>query len=154
MQWGQHLHLLQCSIRQDCAIRHNDKSFPASDLGKQNSMQRKLEHTLAVIKYQMDTMRLRLNTDKTAYIILGSKAQLWKIAKQPLTTGNHTIQMSSECKIPWRNARQLAQLKQRHNNEDIESDVKLHMYKSSMEIPHQTGMHDSSTIPLCHPPGL
>ena len=72
------------------------KSFQASDLGKQNSMQRKLEHTLAVIKSWMDTMRLRLNTNKTEYITFGSKAQLWKIPKQPLTTGNHTIQMSSD----------------------------------------------------------
>ena len=58
------------------------KSFPASDLRQQNSMQRKLEHTLAVIKSWMDTKRLRL----------------WKIPKQPLTTGNDTIQMSSEVK--------------------------------------------------------
>ena len=40
------------------------KSFLASDLGKQNSIQRKLEQTLAVIKSWMDTRRLRLNTNK------------------------------------------------------------------------------------------
>ena len=73
-------------------------SSPASDLGKQNSMQRKLEHTLAVIKSWMDTMRLRLNTNKTEYITFGSKTQLQKIPKQPLTTGNHTMQMSSDVK--------------------------------------------------------
>ena len=33
-----------------------------------------------------------------AYITFGSKAQLQKIPKQPLTTGNHTIQMSSDVK--------------------------------------------------------
>ena len=38
------------------------KSFPASDLEKQNSTQRKLEHTLTVIKSWMDTMRPRLET--------------------------------------------------------------------------------------------
>ena len=32
------------------------------------------------------------------YITFGSKAQLWKIPKKPLTTGNHTIQMSSDVK--------------------------------------------------------
>ena len=74
------------------------KSFPASDLWKQNSTQRKVEHTLPVIKSWMDTMRLRLNTNKMEYITFGSKAQLWKIPKQPLTTGNHTIQMSSDVK--------------------------------------------------------
>ena len=74
------------------------KSFPASDLGQQNSMQRKLEHTLEVIKSWMDTMRLRLNTNKTEYITFGSKAQLQKIPKQPLTTVNDTIQMSSDVK--------------------------------------------------------
>ena len=72
------------------------KSFPASILRKQISMQREIEHTLAVIKFCMDTMRLRLNTDTTEYITFGSKVQLQKIPKQPLTTGNHTIQMSSD----------------------------------------------------------
>ena len=74
------------------------KSFPASDLGKQNSTQRKLEHTLSVIKSWMNTMRLRLNTNKIENITFGSKAQLWKIPNQPLTTGNHTMQMSSDVK--------------------------------------------------------
>ena len=46
----------------------------------------------------MDTMRLRLNTNKMEYIAFGSKAQLLKISKQPLTTGNDTIQMSSDVK--------------------------------------------------------
>ena len=74
------------------------KSFPTSDLGQQNSMQRMLEHTLAVIKSWMGTMRLRLNTNKMEYITFGSKAQLQKIPRQPLTAGNHTIQMSSDVK--------------------------------------------------------
>ena len=52
------------------------KSFPASDLKKQKSTQRKLEHTLAVIKSWMDTMRLRLNTNKMEYLTFGSRAQL------------------------------------------------------------------------------
>ena len=54
------------------------KSFPASDLKKQKGTQRKLEHTLAAIKSiksWMDTMRLRLNTNKMEYITFGSKAQ-------------------------------------------------------------------------------
>ena len=70
------------------------KSFPASDLKKQKSMQRKLEHTLAVIKSWMDTLRLRLNTTKMEYITFGSKAQLQKIYKTPLTTCNHVTQMT------------------------------------------------------------
>ena len=40
------------------------KSFPAYDLGKQDSTQRKLKNTLAVIKSWMEMMRSRLNTDK------------------------------------------------------------------------------------------
>ena len=74
------------------------KSFPAHNLGKPNCMQRELEHTWAVIKSWMDTIRMRLNTDKMEYITFGSKVQLQKISKQPLTTGNHTIQMSSDIK--------------------------------------------------------
>ena len=50
------------------------KSFPASDLGKQKSTQRKPDHNVAVIKSWMDMMRLRLNTDKTEYITFGSIA--------------------------------------------------------------------------------
>ena len=46
----------------------------------------------------MDTMRLMLNINKMEYITFGSKAQLQKIPKKPLTTGNHTIQMSSDIK--------------------------------------------------------
>ena len=74
------------------------KTFPALDLGKQNSMQRNLQHILAVIKSWMDTMRLRLNTNKMEYITFGPKAQLQKIPQKPLTTGSHTIQMSSDVK--------------------------------------------------------
>ena len=55
------------------------------------------------------------------------------------------------CKIPWRHTRQPAQLHQRHNNEDTESNVKLHTYKSNMEIPHQTSMHNTSTFPSVSP---
>ena len=130
------------------------KSFPASDLGKQNNMQRKLEHTLAVIMSWMNIMRLRLNTNKMEYITFGSKAQLWKIPKkainnwQPYNTDVHW------CKIPWRNTRQPAQLQQRLNNEDMESNVKLHTYKSNREIPHQTSMHNTNTIPQYHPPWI
>ena len=47
------------------------KSFPASDLKKQKSTQRKPEYTLAAIKSWMDTMRLRLNTNKMEYITFG-----------------------------------------------------------------------------------
>ena len=74
------------------------KSFPASDLKKQKSKQRNLEHTLEVIKSWMDTRRLRLNTNKTEYITFGSKAQFQKISKTPLTTGNHVIQMTPDVK--------------------------------------------------------
>ena len=74
------------------------KSFPASDLKKQKSTQRKLEHTLAVIKCWMDTMRLRLNTNKTEYITFGSKPQLQKISTTPLITGNDIIQMTPDVK--------------------------------------------------------
>ena len=41
-----------------------------------------------------------------------------------------------------------AQLQQRHNHEDTVSSVKFHMYKGNTEIPHQTGMHNTSTIPV------
>ena len=74
------------------------KSFPASNPQRQSSMWRELEHTLAAIKSWMDTMRLRLNTDKTECITFGSKAQLQKIPKHPLTTDNYTIQKSSDVK--------------------------------------------------------
>ena len=74
------------------------KSFPASDLKKQKSTQRKLEHTLAMIKSWMDTMRLRLNTNEMEYIAFCPNAQLQKISKTTLTTGNHVIQMTSDNK--------------------------------------------------------
>ena len=74
------------------------KPFPASDLKKQKCAQIKLEHTLAAIKFWMDTMRLKLNTSKMEYITFSSKAQLWKISKRPLTTGSHVIQMTPDVK--------------------------------------------------------
>ena len=74
------------------------KSFPASDLKKQKSTQTKLEHNLAGIKSRMDTMRLRLNTNKTEYITFGSRAQLLKISTTPLTTFNDRIQITHDVK--------------------------------------------------------
>ena len=76
------------------------KSFPASDLKKQKSTQRELEHTLAVIKSWMDRIRLRLNTNKMEYITFGSKAQIQKISATSLTTGNDKIQMNPDVKYP------------------------------------------------------
>ena len=46
----------------------------------------------------MDTVRLRLNTNKMEYITFGSKTQLWKISKTPLIISNHVIQMSPDIK--------------------------------------------------------
>ena len=93
-------------------------------------------HTDAAIKSWMDTMRLRLNTNKTEYITFGSKAQLWKISTTPLTTGNDKIQMTSDVKYLRGTLDKQAQLQQRHNHEDTESNVKFHMYKGNTEIPH------------------
>ena len=129
------------------------KSFPASNLEKQKSTQRKFEHTLAVIKSWMDMMRLRLNTNKTEYITFGSKAQLWKISKTSLTIGNHVIQMTPYIKCLGGTLDNKLKFN-RHNHEDMESNVKLCIYKGNTEIPHQKSMHKTSTIPMYNAPGL
>ena len=121
---------------------------------KQKSTQRKLECTLSAIKSRMDTMRLRLNTNKMECIAFGSKAQLQKIFKTPLTTGNHVIQMTPDVKYLGGMLDSELNCNKGINHEDTESSVKLHMYKGNMEIPHQTSMHNTSTIPMFNAPGL
>ena len=64
------------------------KSFPACDVKKQKSTQRKLEHTLPAIKFWMGTMRLRLTPTK----------RIHNIYTTPLTTRNDIIWMTPDIK--------------------------------------------------------
>ena len=54
----------------------NTKHQTQPELGKQR---KKLENTLNNIKEWMDSMRLKLNCDKTEYIQFGSRQQIKKI---------------------------------------------------------------------------
>ena len=74
------------------------KSFPASDLGKQNSMQRKLEHTLAVNKFLDGHNEINSKHQQNRTHSFWFQSPTLEIPKKPLTTGNHTIQMSSDIK--------------------------------------------------------
>ena len=82
----------------------------------------------------MDTMRLRLNTNKTEYITFGSRAQLQKISTTPLTTGKDIIQMAPDIKYLG-GTLDSELFFNKDNHEDKESNVKFHMYKVNTEIP-------------------
>ena len=54
----------------------------------------KLENTLNNISEWMDSMRLKLNSDKTEYIELGSRQQIKEIDTSPINASGNLIPMS------------------------------------------------------------
>ena len=59
------------------------KSFQASDRIQEQQAKFKMEHTFNNIKKWMDSMHLKLNSEKTEYIMFGSWQQLTKINPEP-----------------------------------------------------------------------
>ena len=57
-----------------------------------------MEHTFSNIKEWMDSMCLKLNSDRTEYIMFGSHQQLTKINLEPLHAGPDLIELSKKVK--------------------------------------------------------
>ena len=57
-----------------------------------------MEHTFSNIKEWMDSMHLKLNSEKTEYIMFGSHQQLTKINLEQLHAGPDLIKLSNKVK--------------------------------------------------------
>ena len=74
------------------------KSFPAGNRTQEQQAMLRMEHTFSNIKEWMDSMCLKLNSEKTEYIMFGSCQQLTKINPEPLHAGPDLIELSSKVK--------------------------------------------------------
>ena len=74
------------------------KSFPAGNRTLEQQAKLRMEHTFSNIKRWMDSMHLKLNSEKTEYIMFGSCQQLTKINPEPLHTGPDLIELSNKVK--------------------------------------------------------
>ena len=74
------------------------KSFLAGDRIQEQQAKLKLENTFSNIKEWMDSMPLKLNSEKTEYIMFGSWQQLTKISPTPLHAGPDLIELSTKVK--------------------------------------------------------
>ena len=74
------------------------KSFPAGNRTQEQQAKLRMEHTFSNIKECMDSMHLKLNSEKTEYIMFGSCQQLTKINLEPLHAGPDLIELSNKVK--------------------------------------------------------
>ena len=74
------------------------KSFPAGNRTQEQQAKLRMEHTFSNIKEWMDSMCLKLNSEKTEYIMFGSCQQLAKINPEPLHAGPDPIELSNKVK--------------------------------------------------------
>ena len=74
------------------------KSFPAGNRTLEQQAKLRMEHTFSNIKRWMDSLHLKLNSEKTEYIMFGSCQELTKINLEPLHTGPDLIELSNKVK--------------------------------------------------------
>ena len=74
------------------------KSFPADNRTLEQQAKLRMEHTFSNIKRWMDSMCLKLNSEKTEYIMFGSCQQLTKIYPEPLHAGPDLIELGNKIK--------------------------------------------------------
>ena len=68
--------------------------FKAGNKEQEHKIKTDLEKTFTILKQRMDTMCLKLNPDKTEYILFGSQQQLKKASQEPLNTQGDPIAVS------------------------------------------------------------
>ena len=101
---GANLFCCCCSLITSCIPPQlNINGFPDDHLIRQQhkptceislQVRATMQTTLTSIKYWMDSMHLKLNTDKTDFIIFSSKCQLRKLDKSPLDANGSLIPKS------------------------------------------------------------
>ena len=74
------------------------KSFPAGNRTQEQQTKLRMEHTFSNIKEWMESMCLKLNSEKTGYIMFGSRQQLTKINPELLHAGPDLIELSNKVK--------------------------------------------------------
>ena len=74
------------------------KSFPAGNRTQEQQAKCRMEHTFSNIKEWMDSMCLKLNSEKTEYIMFGLCQQLTKINLEPLHVGPDLTELSNKVK--------------------------------------------------------
>ena len=84
----------------DHFVRHD---FKAGDIQAENKTISLLQKAMSDTKNWMDAMRLKLNTDKTEFIMFGNKTQLLKTSTSKLDVNNDMIEKSPlvKCLGAW-----------------------------------------------------
>ena len=73
------------------------KSFPVGNRTQEQAKQQNGTH-FSDITECMDSMHLKLNSEKTEYVMFGSRQQLTKINLEPLQAGPDLIELSNKVK--------------------------------------------------------
>ena len=78
-------------------------AFPAGSRELETKALNELERSIAITKTWMDRMRLKLNSDKTEFILIGNQIQLNKVATRSLQVNDQTIECapSARCLGAW-----------------------------------------------------
>ena len=74
------------------------KSFPAANRTQEQQAKHRMEFTFSNIKEWMDSMNLKLKSEKTEYIMFGSCQQLTKINPEPVRAGPDLMELSNKVK--------------------------------------------------------
>ena len=76
-------------------------SFLASSRTEEKSSIHELEKLASSVKRWMDQNKLKMNSSKTEFILLGSRQQLLKCETAGIIINNNLIKRSKSIKIPW-----------------------------------------------------
>ena len=74
------------------------KSFPAGNRTQEHQAKHRMDLTFSNIKEWTESMWLKLNSEKTEYIMFGSCQQLTKINLEPLQAGPDLIELNNKVK--------------------------------------------------------
>ena len=124
------------------------KNFKAGNKDQEQQTKIDLEEAFKQIKCWMDTMHLKLNSDKTEYILFRSQVQLKKISPEPLNVYDDLIEISKVVRYLGGFLDQQLNFKQ-HIMEKVKKAmtnlIKIHA------ISHSTNMYYTHTNALHHP---
>ena len=131
---------------------HNN--FKASDKEQEHKVKTDLEKTFTHLIQWMDMMCLKLNPDKTEYILFGSQQQLKKTSQEPLDAQGDSIAVSKVVRYLGRFLDRYLNLEETHKRENQKSNGQHNKNLCHMEVPNSSVLHHTHTDALHNPSWL
>ena len=130
------------------------KSFPAKCLTVEKGTISTVENTLTKITNWMTSMWLKLNREKTEFIMFGSRQMLKHARHLAHQLWHKPYTMKQFDQIPWWSPRLLSHLRRTCKAKVQGSNAELHKDKGNKTQPHCSSLPYPGANALHFPPGL